>query len=125
MIKKNMQLSVYELGIIRNSLRGAILRMEVFRTHTSPNEDEVKMNNNIDAFRLELEEIKDKINLMSEIQIMSETQIKSSYKKQISWADSIRNLSRSCVTPTLGIKQRATAQVFSGFLEFIFRQAQQ
>ncbi|MBP2281472.1 hypothetical protein H4W00_002285 [Psychrobacter sp. PL19] len=58
------ELSVYELGIIKNSLRERMITIEAFRTDLVTDDEEQEMNERIDAFRLELIVIKNKIRMM-------------------------------------------------------------
>ena len=55
---KNTELSVYELGIIKNSLRDRMVNIEDFRTDTTVSDDD------IDTFSTELMNIKEKIRVM-------------------------------------------------------------
>ena len=57
---KNTELSVYELGIIKNSLRDRMVNIEDFRTDTTVSDDD------IDTFSTELMNIKEKIRVMIE-----------------------------------------------------------
>ncbi|MGP4974487.1 hypothetical protein ACTXIP_12670 [Psychrobacter alimentarius] len=54
-------ISVYELGIIKNALRGRVLDVEDFRTEGMLSEDEEDMNNKVDAFQAELINIQQKL----------------------------------------------------------------
>lgn len=57
---KNTELSVYELGIIKDSLRDRMVNIEDFRTDTTVSDDD------IDTFSTELMNIKEKIRVMIE-----------------------------------------------------------
>ena len=57
---KDTELSVYELGIIKNSLRDRMVNIEDFRTDTTVSDDD------IDTFSTELMNIKEKIRVMIE-----------------------------------------------------------
>ena len=63
-MKEDTELSVYELGIIQNSLRDRMVNIEEFRTDLVTDDDEAEMNDNIDTFSVELMNIKDKITTM-------------------------------------------------------------
>ena len=65
-MKKDVEFSIYELGIIKNSLRDRIVNIEEFREYFAVDDDDTEMNNNIDAFGLELTNIKEKIKIMIE-----------------------------------------------------------
>lgn len=60
----NPQLSVYELGIIKNSLRDRMVSIEELKTELVTTDSEVETNNNLDIFGAELMSIKDKIRVM-------------------------------------------------------------
>lgn len=63
-MKKDIELSVYELGIIQNSLRDRMVNIEEFRTDLVTDDDEAEMNDNVDTFSVELMNIKEKITTM-------------------------------------------------------------
>lgn len=60
--------SIYELGIIQNSLRKRMAMIEDFRIGvvTQDLEEEIEMSEQIDAFKLEVECIQDKVRSMIE-----------------------------------------------------------
>lgn len=60
-MEKGTEFSVYELGIIKNSLRDRVLNIEELRTDLVTNDDEIETNNNIDKFAVELMNIKEKV----------------------------------------------------------------
>lgn len=62
-MKEDTELSVYELGIIQNSLRDRMVNIEEFRNDLVT-DDEAEMNDNIDTFSVELMSIKEKITTM-------------------------------------------------------------
>lgn len=55
------ELSVYELGIIKNALRGRVADVEAFRTEFVLEKEEADMNSRVDAFQVELINIYHKI----------------------------------------------------------------
>lgn len=61
---KNTEFSVYELGIIKNSLRDRIVNLEDLKADNIINDDDIETNVNIETFSLELMNIKDKIRVM-------------------------------------------------------------
>lgn len=61
---KDTEFSVYELGIIRNSLRDRIVNLEDLKADNIINDDDIETNVNIETFSLELMNIKDKIRVM-------------------------------------------------------------
>ena len=61
---KNTEFSVYELGIIKNSLRDRIVNLEDLKADNITNDDDIETNVNIETFSLELMNIKDKIRVM-------------------------------------------------------------
>lgn len=61
---KDTELSVYELGIIKNSLRDRIVNIEDLKTDAIVSDDDIETNVNIETFSLELMNIKDKIRVM-------------------------------------------------------------
>lgn len=63
-MKEDTELSVYELGIIQNSLRDRMVNIEEFRNDLVTDDDEAEMNDNIDTFSVELMSIKEKITTM-------------------------------------------------------------
>lgn len=63
-MSNDKELSVYELGVIKNSLRERLITIEEVRTYSVPEEYEEKLNEQVDAFRLDLVAIKDKIEVM-------------------------------------------------------------
>lgn len=63
-MKEDTELSVYELGIIQNSLRDRMVNIEEFRNDLVIDDDEAEMNDNIDTFSVELMSIKEKITTM-------------------------------------------------------------
>jgi len=63
-MKEDTELSVYELGIIQNSLRDRMVNIEEFRNDLVTDDDEAEMNDNIDTFSVELMGIKEKITTM-------------------------------------------------------------
>ena len=63
-MKEDTELSVYELGIIQNSLRDRMVNIEELRTDLVTDDDEAEMNDNIDTFSVELMSIKEKITTM-------------------------------------------------------------
>lgn len=68
-MKKDIELSVYELGIIQNSLRDRIVNIEEFRTDLVTDDAEAEMNDNIDIFSVELMSIKEKITTLIDTKI--------------------------------------------------------
>lgn len=66
---KNIKLSVYELGIIKNSLRDRMVNLEDLKTDIIVSDDDIRTNVNIDTFSIELMNIKEKIRVMIENQI--------------------------------------------------------
>lgn len=68
-MKKDIELSVYELGIIQNSLRDRMVNIEEFRTDLVTDDDEAEMNDNIDTFSVELMSIKEKITTLIDMKI--------------------------------------------------------
>lgn len=63
-MSNDKKLSVYELGVIKNSLRERLITIEEVRAYRVPEEYEEKLNEQVDAFRLDLIAIKDKIEVM-------------------------------------------------------------
>lgn len=63
-MKEDTELSLYELGIIQNSLRDRMVNIEEFRNDLVTDDDEAEMNDNIDTFSVELMSIKEKITTM-------------------------------------------------------------
>ena len=59
------KISVYELGIIKNALRGRVLDVEDFRTEGILKADEEDMNEKVDAFQAELINIEQKLENIS------------------------------------------------------------
>ncbi len=59
------KISVYELGIIKNALRGRVVDVEEFRTEGLLKNDEEDMNNKVDAFQAELINIQQKLENIS------------------------------------------------------------
>ncbi|MEN6671100.1 hypothetical protein AAJP47_12075 [Psychrobacter sp. B38] len=59
------KISVYELGIIKNALRGRILDVEEFRTEYVLKEEQGDMNDKVDAFQAELVHIQQKLENIS------------------------------------------------------------
>ncbi|MGP9690021.1 hypothetical protein ACT3TH_12755 [Psychrobacter sp. AOP22-C1-C5] len=59
------KISVYELGIIKNALRGRVLDVEDFRTEGVLKKDEEDMNDKVDAFQAELINIQQKLENIS------------------------------------------------------------
>lgn len=59
------KISVYELGIIKNALRGRVLDVEEFRTEGILKADEAAMNDKVDAFQAELIHIEQKLENIS------------------------------------------------------------
>ena len=72
-MKKNIELSVYELGLIRSSLRERMITLEDFRVSSFNNnmddDDQAEMNSDIDSFKLELSDLNEKVKFMAEIQM--------------------------------------------------------
>ena len=73
-MKDNTQLTAYELGLIRNSLLGRLMTLEDYRAEyldkdSDDANEKAEMSGNIDSFKLELTELKDKIDAMCETQI--------------------------------------------------------
>ncbi len=62
-MRDDTELSVYELGLIKNSLRERLVTIEEFRTDLVT-EDEEEMNKRVDAFGLELKTISDKVEVI-------------------------------------------------------------
>ena len=62
-MRDDTELSVYELGLIKNSLRERLVTIEAFRTDLVT-EDEEEMNKRVDAFGLELKTISDKVEVI-------------------------------------------------------------
>ena len=58
-------ISVYELGIIKNALRGRVVDVEDFRTEGLLKKDEEDMNDKVDAFQAELINIQQKLENIS------------------------------------------------------------
>ena len=58
-------ISVYELGIIKNALRGRVVDVEDFRTEGLLKKDEEDMNDKVDAFQAELINIQQKLENVS------------------------------------------------------------
>ncbi|MEZ7502830.1 MULTISPECIES: hypothetical protein [Psychrobacter] len=58
-------ISVYELGIIKNALRGRVVDVEDFRTEGVLKKDEEDMNDKVDAFQAELINIQQKLENIS------------------------------------------------------------
>lgn len=61
---KDTEFSVYELGIIKNSLRDRIVNLEDLKADNIISDDDIETNVNIETFSLELMNIKDKIRVM-------------------------------------------------------------
>lgn len=61
---KDTEFSVYELGIIKNSLRDRIVNLEDLKADNIISDDDIETNGNIETFSLELMNIKDKIRVM-------------------------------------------------------------
>lgn len=59
------KISVYELGIIKNALRGRVLDVESFRTEGVLKKDEKDMNDKVNAFQAELIHIEQKLENIS------------------------------------------------------------
>lgn len=62
-MRDDTELSVYELGLIKNSLRERLVTIEEFRTDLVT-EDEEEMDKRVDAFGLELKTISDKVEVI-------------------------------------------------------------
>ena len=60
-MRDDTELSVYELGLIKNSLRERLVTIEEFRTDLVTEDEEEEMNKRVDAFGLELKTISDKV----------------------------------------------------------------
>ena len=62
----NTELSVYELGVIKNSLRERMITLEEFRLKLimEHEDDYEKMNSLVDDFRAELITIEEKVRIM-------------------------------------------------------------
>ena len=58
-------ISVYELGIIKNALRGRVVDVEEFRTEGLLKKDEKDMNDKVDTFQAELINIQQKLENVS------------------------------------------------------------
>lgn len=63
-MRDDTELSVYELGLIKNSLRERLVTIEEFRTDLVTEDEEEEMNKRVDAFRLELKTISDKVEVI-------------------------------------------------------------
>ena len=63
-MRDDTELSVYELGLIKNSLRERLVTIEEFRTDLVTEDEEEEMNNRVDAFGLELKTISDKVEVI-------------------------------------------------------------
>ena len=61
-MRDDTELSVYELGLIKNSLRERLVTIEEFRTDLVTEDEE--MNKRVDAFGLELKTISDKVEVI-------------------------------------------------------------
>jgi|26BtaG_2_1085354.scaffolds.fasta_scaffold03633_5 hypothetical protein len=59
------KISVYELGIIKNALRGRVVDVEDFRTEGVLKKEDEDMNNKVDAFQAELINIQQKLENIS------------------------------------------------------------
>ena len=60
-MRDDTELSVYELGLIKNSLRERLVTIEEFRTDLVTEDEQEEMNKRVDAFGLELKTISDKV----------------------------------------------------------------
>jgi hypothetical protein len=58
-------ISVYELGIIKNALRGRVVDVEDFRTEGVLKKEDEDMNDKVDAFQAELISIQQKLENIS------------------------------------------------------------
>ncbi|GAA0797876.1 hypothetical protein [Psychrobacter piscatorii] len=58
-------ISVYELGIIKNALRGRVVDVEDFRTEGVLKKEDEDMNDKVDAFQAELINIQQKLENIS------------------------------------------------------------
>ncbi len=58
-------ISVYELGIIKNALRGRVVDVEDFRTEGVLKKENEDMNDKVDAFQAELINIQQKLENIS------------------------------------------------------------
>ncbi|WP_372828800.1 hypothetical protein [Psychrobacter maritimus] len=63
-MRDDTELSVYELGLIKNSLRERLVTIEAFRTDLVTEDEEEEMNKRVDAFGLELKTISDKVEVI-------------------------------------------------------------
>ena len=63
-MRDDTELSVYELGLIKNSLRERLVTIEEFRTDLVTEDEEEEMNKRVDAFGLELKTISDKVEVI-------------------------------------------------------------
>lgn len=63
-MRDDAELSVYELGIIKNSLRERLVTIEKFRTNLVTEDEQEEMNKRVDAFGLELKVISDKVQVI-------------------------------------------------------------
>ena len=73
-MKESTQLTVYELGLIRNSIRERLVTLENYRAEylekdSDDANEKAEMSINIESFKLELNELKDKIDTLSKIKI--------------------------------------------------------
>ena len=73
-MKENTSLTAYELGLIKNSLRERLISLEDYRTEylntdSDDANEKAEMSINIDSFKMELNELKDKIDVLTETQI--------------------------------------------------------
>lgn len=63
-MRDDTELSVYELGLIKNSLRERLVTIEEFRTDLVTEDEEEEMDKRVDAFGLELKTISDKVEVI-------------------------------------------------------------
>jgi len=63
-MRDDTELSVYELGLIKNSLRERLVTIEEFRTDLVTEDEQEEMNKRVDAFGLELKTISDKVEVI-------------------------------------------------------------
>ena len=68
-MNNDKELSIYELGIIKTSLRERLITVEEVRDYRVTEEDKERVNKDVDAFKLQLMEIKDKIEVMISSQL--------------------------------------------------------
>ncbi|NYR10842.1 MULTISPECIES: hypothetical protein [Psychrobacter] len=73
-MKENTSLTAYELGLIKNSLRERLISLEDYgteylNTDSDDANEKAEMSINIDSFKMELNELKDKIDVLTETQI--------------------------------------------------------